>query len=62
MGREIDLLVDHPKTKREVKERGAENTEEERAIARQFGRESLTSLRKVIPLGIGTMKKGGVHG
>lgn len=39
MGQEIDLLINYPKTKRDVKERGATKTEEDRAIARQFGRE-----------------------
>lgn len=39
MGREIDLLVNYPKTKRNVSERGQEKTEEDRRIARQFGKE-----------------------
>lgn len=39
MGQEIDLLVNYPKTKRAVKERGAEKTEEDRAIARRFGKD-----------------------
>jgi SAM-dependent methyltransferase len=39
MGREIDLLENYPKTKRNVAERGATKTEEDRAIARQFGKE-----------------------
>ena len=39
MGKEIDLLVNYPKTKRDVKQRGAEKTEEDRAVARQFGRD-----------------------
>lgn len=38
MGREIDLLEKYPKSKRKVTERGAEKTEKDRAIARQFGR------------------------
>jgi len=37
MGTEIDLLANYPKTKRDVKERGATKTEEDRAIARRFG-------------------------
>lgn len=37
MGREINVLENYPKTKRNVKERGAEKTETDRAIARQFG-------------------------
>ncbi len=37
MRQEIDLLVNYPKTKRDLKQRGNEKTEEDRAIARQFG-------------------------
>jgi ubiquinone/menaquinone biosynthesis C-methylase UbiE len=39
MGREIDLLVNYPRTKRDVKERGNAKTEADRAIARRFGHE-----------------------
>lgn len=39
MGREIDLLSAYPRTKRNVQERGATKTEEDRAIARQFGKD-----------------------
>lgn len=39
MGREIDLLVNYPKAKRDVKARAEAKTEEDRAIARQFGKE-----------------------
>ena len=39
MGIEIDLLKKYPKTTRNVKERGSVKTEEDRAIARQFGKE-----------------------
>ena len=39
MGREIDLLADYPKAKRNLEERAAGKTEEQRNIARQFGRE-----------------------
>lgn len=46
MGQEIDLLVDYPKTKRNVKERGATKTEEDRAIARKFGQEFFDGERK----------------
>ena len=46
MGQEIDLLVNYPRTKRDVKERGAEKTEEDRAIARQFGKEFFDGDRK----------------
>ncbi|USG60297.1 class I SAM-dependent methyltransferase [Sneathiella marina] len=37
MGQEIDLLVNYPKTKRDLTQRGNEKTEEDRAVARQFG-------------------------
>jgi len=39
MGKEIDLLVNYPKTKRNLEERLDSKTEADRAIARQFGRE-----------------------
>ena len=39
MGKEIDLLVNYPKTMRNLKERVAAKNELDRAIARQFGRE-----------------------
>ena len=39
MGIEIDLLADYPKSKRDVSNRGAEKTEADRAVARQFGKE-----------------------
>ena len=39
MGQEIDLLVNYPRTVRNTKERGASKTEEDRAVARQFGHE-----------------------
>lgn len=38
-GSEIDLLVNYPKSKRNVEDRGQTKTEEDRAIARQFGKE-----------------------
>lgn len=46
MGQEIDLLINYPRTKRNVKERGATKTEEDRAIARKFGREFFDGDRK----------------
>ena len=46
MGLEIDLMVNYPKTKRDVKGRGAEKTEEDRAIAREFGKEFFDGDRK----------------
>ncbi|MCP4138372.1 MAG: class I SAM-dependent methyltransferase [bacterium] len=39
MGLEIDLLVNYPKSKRDVKGRGAAKTEEDRSVARKFGKE-----------------------
>jgi SAM-dependent methyltransferase len=46
MGIEIDLLKDYPKTKRNVNERGATKTEEDRRIARQFGQEFFDGERR----------------
>jgi SAM-dependent methyltransferase len=39
MGQEIDLLVNYPKTKRNLEERLTTKNEADQAIARQFGRE-----------------------
>jgi len=39
MGIEIELLKNYPKTKRDLKERAESKTEEDRAIARQFGKD-----------------------
>lgn len=39
MGKEIDLLVNYPKAKRNLDERAASKTEADRAVARQFGRD-----------------------
>lgn len=39
IGQEIDLLVNYPKAKRNVEDRGQSKTEEDRRIARQFGQE-----------------------
>ena len=39
MGREIDLLINYPKTKRDSQARAKEKTDEIRNIARMFGRE-----------------------
>lgn len=46
MGQEIDLLVNYPKTKRNIEERGATKTEKDRAIARKFGKEFFDGDRK----------------
>jgi len=39
MGKEIDLMVNYPRAKRNVEERGQTKTEEDRRIARRFGKE-----------------------
>lgn len=39
LGIEIDLLVNYPKSKRNVEDRGKSKTEEDRKIARKFGKE-----------------------
>jgi SAM-dependent methyltransferase len=39
IGMEIDLLVNYPKSKRNVEDRGQSKTEEDRRIARKFGEE-----------------------
>lgn len=39
MGKEIDLLVNYPRAKRNVEDRGQNKTDEDRRIAREFGRE-----------------------
>lgn len=39
MGEEINLMANYPQTKRNLEERAAERTEEDRRIARQFGKE-----------------------
>lgn len=46
MGQEIDLLINYPRTKRDVKERGATKTEDDRAIARQFGKDFFDGERR----------------
>ena len=38
MGKEIDLMINYPRTRRDVKERGAAKTEQDRALARKFGK------------------------
>jgi len=39
MGRSFDLMRNYPKSKRDTKERADQKTEEDRKIARQFGKE-----------------------
>lgn len=46
MGREIDLLRNYPKTKRDTSARADEKTEKDRSIARQFGKDFFDGDRK----------------
>ena len=46
MGKEIDLLVNYPKTKRDLDIRAAAKNAEDRAIARQFGKDFFDGDRK----------------
>ena len=46
MGSEIDLLANYPRARRDVDGRGAEKTEDDRAIARRFGREFFDGERR----------------
>lgn len=43
---EFNLLENYPKTKRDITQRGASKTEEDRAIARRFGKEFFDGERK----------------
>ncbi|MBM3707988.1 MAG: class I SAM-dependent methyltransferase [Actinobacteria bacterium] len=46
MRQEIDLLANYPKTKRNIEERSSAKTEEDRAIARKFGKDFFDGDRK----------------
>lgn len=46
MGKEINLLINYPKAKRDIKSRESEKTEEDRLIARNFGKEFFDGNRK----------------
>lgn len=46
MGKEINLLVNYPETKRDIASRGNTKTEEDRIIARKFGKEFFDGERK----------------
>jgi SAM-dependent methyltransferase len=46
MDKEVDLLINYPRAKRDVKERGQLKTEEDRKIARQFGKDFFDGDRK----------------
>ncbi len=57
MRQEIDLLINYPKTKRDIKERGATKTNEDRAIARQFGKDFFDGDRRHGYGGFGYMER-----
>lgn len=57
MGREVDLLVNYPKTKRNLDERQASKTEEDRAVARQFGKDFFDGDRRHGYGGFGYMSR-----
>ena len=46
MGKEIDLLINYPKAKRNVDERGASKSEDDRKLAREFGKDFFDGDRK----------------
>ena len=46
MGTEIDLLTNYPKSKRNIEERSLEKTDEDRKIARQFGKDFFDGERR----------------
>jgi|TARA_Y100000746_G_C15411887_1_gene410696 SAM-dependent methyltransferase len=46
MGNEINLMQKYPRTKRDIKQRGLEKTEEDRAIASKFGKDFFDGDRK----------------
>ena len=46
MGKEIDLLINYPKAKRNVDERGASKSEDDRKLARKFGKDFFDGDRK----------------
>jgi len=48
MGREVDLMINYPRSKRNVEERGATKTEEDRNTARQFEKDFLMEIAKQV--------------
>jgi len=46
MGEEVNLMENYPRTKRDTKQRSAQKTEEDRKIARQFGKEFFDGERR----------------
>ena len=47
LGREVDLMKDYPRAKRDINQRLEEKTEEHRRIARQFGKDFFDGDRSV---------------
>ena len=46
MGKEINLMENYPRSKRDINQRGSEKTEEDRIIAQEFGRDFFDGNRK----------------
>lgn len=46
MGQEIDLLVNYPRSKRDIEARGIQKSEQDRTIARRFGKEFFDGERR----------------
>ena len=46
MMQEIDLMKNYPRSKRDIKQRGAEKTKEDRRLAREFGKDFFDGDRK----------------
>ena len=46
MGKEINLLINYPRVKRDIQSRGSKKTEEDRLIARKFGKDFFDGDRK----------------
>ena len=51
MGKEINLMINYPHSKRNVETRGQEKTETDRLLARQFG-EAFFDLKLALGLAI----------
>ncbi len=47
MGKEIDLLINYPKSKRNLDDRASNKTDEQRDIARKFGKDFFDGIREV---------------
>jgi SAM-dependent methyltransferase len=46
MGNEVDLLINYPRSRRNVKERGSKKTRHDQEVARRFGKEFFDGNRK----------------